>query len=166
MACLTYTSDSKNPELEYFDMADELMILGLPASHPLAYLAGERSWERFPEIDLRLLKDESFSLISRETKMRDMISRSFELAGFCPQILFESTSTLTVVNMVKNQVCPSFFPQSYVEPDAPVAYFSVPPRQSWMRCVAFLKGSYLTKPEKYFIELATLYTQGLLEHSD
>lgn len=165
LACLTYSGNLKNPELEYSDMAEELMVMGLPSSHPLAYLAGEKSWERFPEIDLRLLKDEFFCLISRETKMRDMINQSFELAGFQPQILFESTSTLTAVNMVKKQVCASFFPQSYAEEDASMVYFSVPPRQSWMRCVAFLKGSYLTKPEKYFIKLATMYTQGLLDHT-
>lgn len=62
--------------------------------------------------------------------------------------------------MVKNQVCPAFFPQSYVEANAPIVYFSVSPRQSWMRCMAYLKGTYLTKPEKAFLRLYTLYTQG------
>lgn len=163
LACVTYADGIKNPELEYQDMEEELMVLGLPASHPLASLAGERSWETFPELDLRLLKDEGFTMISRETRIRDMIDRSFVRAGFAPKILFESTSTLTVVNMVKNQVSPAFFPQSYVDPEAPVVYFSVPPRQSWMRCVAYLKGAYLTRPEKYFIELATKYTRGELK---
>lgn len=134
LACVTHTNGSKSPELEYHDMSGEMMILGLPASHPLAYLAGSKSYESFPEIDLKLLKDEKFTLISRETRLRDMIDTVFATAGFRPQILFESSSTLTVVNMVKNQVC-----------------------------VAYLKGSYLTKPEKYFIELATLYTRGLLK---
>lgn len=159
-AALTYTENHKNPELEYLDMKEELMILGLPKSHPMAYLAGKKSWETFPEIDLTLLRDESFTLISRETRMRDMIDCAFELAGFRPKILFESTSTLTVLNMVKNQIGPAFFPQSYVEPTAPIVYFSVSPRQGWMRCMAYLKGTYLTKPEKYFIKLATRYLQG------
>lgn len=160
MATMTYTNDIKDPDLEYIDMSEELMVLGLPIGHPLAHLAGERSWETFPEIDLRLLKEDDFVLISKETRMRDMIDCAFELAGFRPKILFESTSTMTVINIVKQQVCPAFFPQSYVEPDAPIAYFSVPPRQTWMRCMAFLKGTYLTRPEKYFIRLATLYNQG------
>jgi len=102
------------------------------------------------------------SVISRETRMRDMIDRAFEEAGFRPGILFESVSTRTVVNMVRQQICPAFFPQSYVESEAPIAYFSVRPRQTWMRCMAYLKGCYLTKPEKYYIELATRYVQGCL----
>lgn len=159
LAGLTYSGSFKNPDLEYLDMAEELMVLGLPKSHPLAYLAGERSWETFPQLDLKLLRNECFTLISKETRMRDMINLAFEQAGFHPKILFESTSTLTVVNMVKNQVCPAFFPQSYVEANAPIVYFSVSPRQSWMRCMAYLKGTYLTKPEKAFLRLCTLYTQ-------
>ena len=160
LAGLTYSGSFKNPDLEYLDMAEELMVLGLPKSHPLAYLAGERSWETFPQLDLKLLRNECFTLISKETRMRDMINLAFEQAGFHPKILFESTSTLTVVNMVKNQVCPAFFPQSYVEANAPIVYFSVSPRQSWMRCMAYLKGTYLTRPEKAFLRLCTLYTQG------
>ena len=162
MASLTYYNNHKNPLLEYVDMEEEFMVLGLPATHPLAPLAGEKSFETLPTIDLTLLRQESFALISRETRMRDMIDQVFESAGFRPNILFESSTTRTVVNMVRNQVCPAFFPQSYVEPDLPIVYFTVPPRQSWMRCMAYLKGCYLTEPEKYFIELATLYTKGKL----
>ncbi|WP_124065569.1 LysR family transcriptional regulator [Clostridium sp. E02] len=162
MASLTYYGNHKNPLLEYLDMEAEYMVLGLPATHPLAPLAGKKSFETLPTIDLKLLREESFALISRETRMRDMIDQVFEFAGFCPNILFEPSTTKTVVNMVKRQVCPAFFPQSYVEPDAPVVYFTVPPRHAWMRCMAHLKGCYLTEPEKYFIELATLYTRGKL----
>lgn len=159
----TYAGDVKNPELEYLDIAEEHMVLGLPKSHPLAYLAGENSWDTLPEIDLRLLIHESFSLISRETRMRDMIDQAFGIAGFRPRILFESSSTKTVVNMVSQQISPAFFPQSYVDKDLPIAYFTVAPRQPWMRCIAMLRGCYLTKPEKYFIDLAMRETRGDLE---
>lgn len=160
MACSTYARDLKHPDLEYLDMCEELIILGMPGSHPLAYLAGERSWETFPEIDLRLLKNDPFILSSKTTRIREMTDRIFEEAGFKPNVLFESTSTSTLINMVKSQICPAFFPQSYVEKSDAMVYFTVSPRESWMRCMTFLKGSYLTKPEKYFIRLATLYSQG------
>ena len=139
-------------------------ILGLPITHPLAHLGGERSWETFPEFNLRLLKGEHFVLSSRETRIREMTDRAFALAGFQPNVLFESISTSTIVNTVKNQVCPAFFPQSYVEEDLPIAYFTVLPDDYWMRCVAYLKGAYLTKPEKYFIKLATLSMRGELKN--
>lgn len=162
MAFLTYAQDLKHPGLEYVDIEKERIILGLPQNHPLAYLAGERSWETLPEFDLRRLKEENFILSSRETRIREMTDRAFALAGFQPNILFESTSTSTLINMVRNQVCPAFFPQSYIEPESPIVYFTVPPRDSWMRCMAYVKGTYLTKAENYFIKLATLATRGEL----
>lgn len=162
MAFSTYAKGLKSPDLEYIDLSEEQIVLGLPKSHPLSYLAGEESWKTLPEFDIRLLRNENFILSSRKTRIREMTDRIFELAGFWPNILFESTSTSTLMNMVRNQVCPAFFPQSYIEPDSPIVYFTVPPKYSWMRCVAYLKGAYLTKAEKYFIELATLSTQGKL----
>ena len=158
LACLTYSQGSKHAAIEYVDTKKELMVLGLPASHPLAHLAGERSWETFPSIDLALLRDEAFALVAKTTRLRTMIDNSFRAAGFLPKVLFESSSTATVVNMVKNQVCPAFFPQSYVDPSAPMVYFTTKPKQSWVQTVAYLKGEYLTKPEKYFIELVKQYS--------
>ncbi len=158
LACLTYSQGSKHAAIEYVDTKKELMVLGLPASHPLAHLAGERSWETFPSIDLALLRDEAFALVAKSTRLRTMIDDSFRAAGFLPKVLFESSSTATVVNMVKNQVCPAFFPQSYVDPSAPMVYFTTKPKQSWVQTVAYLKGEYLTKPEKYFIELVKQYS--------
>ncbi len=163
MAFCTYAEGLKHPDLEYSDIGKERIILGLPITHPLAHLAGERSWETFPEFNLRLLKGEHFVLSSRETRIREMTDRAFALAGFQPNVLFESTSTSTIINTVKNQVCPAFFPQSYVEKDLPIAYFTFLPDDYWMRCVAYLKGAYLTKPEKYFIKLATLSMRGELK---
>ena len=158
LACLTYSQGSKHAAIEYVDTKKELMVLGLPASHPLAHLAGERSWETFPSIDLALLRDEAFALVAKTTRLRTMIDDSFRAAGFLPKVLFESSSTATVVNIVKNQVCPAFFPQSYVDPSAPMVYFTTKPKQSWVQTIAYLKGEYLTKPEKYFIELVKQYS--------
>lgn len=158
LACLTYSQGSKHAAIEYVDTKKELMVLGLPASHPLAHLAGERSWETFPSIDLALLRDEAFALVAKTTRLRTMIDDSFRAADFLPKVLFESSSTATVVNMVKNQVCPAFFPQSYVDPSAPMVYFTTKPKQSWVQTIAYLKGEYLTKPEKYFIELVKQYS--------
>lgn len=153
IACISYYESCRHPDLEYIDISSEHMVLGLPMSHPMAYLAGKDSYKTLPLLDLSLLRRESFVMLSKETRMRDMIDSAFKYAGFQPQTLFESISTHTVVNMVKRQIAPGFFPQSYVDPAAPIVYFTVLPRQRWILSVAFLKGSYLTKPEKYFIAL-------------
>lgn len=145
-------------ELDYYPLQPELMVLALPNSHPLAYLAGDDSHKTFPLFDLTLLKGEALALMTHETRFRDKIDLAFAKAGYKPIILFESTSTYTLFNMVKNQVCPAFFPQSYVEPEAPIVYFSIDSRLSWMRSVACRKGAYLSKAELDFIELARDYT--------
>lgn len=165
LACTAHDAHTNNPDFEYWANSEELIVLGLPATHPLAYLAGERSWETFPEIDLNLLRTEKFTMNAKETIIRGMVDDAFIQAGYRPHVLFESSSTLTVVNMVRNQVGPAFFPQSYVEKDAPIVYFSVSPRRGWIRSVAFLKGTYLTGPEKYLIELVGKYHEGSLECS-
>lgn len=164
-AFLTYIEGNKNPDLDYMDMDTESMVLGLPSSHPLAHLAGKNSHETLPLLDLTLLRDEHFIMLSKETRMRDMIDDAFALAGFHPKVLFESISTHTVLNMVREQIAPAFFPQSYVDPSAPIAYFTVAPTRRWVRSIAFLKGCYFTRPEKYFIALGTDYMRGRLRES-
>ncbi len=165
LAFVAYYENSRHADLEYIDMDDELMVLGVPESNPLAPLAGKESYRTLPVLDLKLLREEQFVLLGRETRMRDMIDLSFTDAGFHPKVLFESISTHTVVNMVREQIAPAFFPQSYVDPKAPITYFTVAPRLRWIRSVAFLKGCYLTRPEKYFIALAAEYTRGRLKEA-
>lgn len=164
-AFMTYVEGFKNPDLEYIDMDTECMVLGLPITHPLAHLAGKNSHETLPLIDLNLLRDENFILLAKETRMRDMIDHAFAYAGFHPKVLFESISTHTVMNMLKEQIAPAFFPQSYVNPAAPIAYFTVAPSERWVRSVAFQKGCYFTRPEKYFIALGTDHMRGRLQES-
>ena len=142
-----------NPLFEYHNQQNEYIVLGLPQSHPLAHLAGERSWERLPKIDLRLLEHDYFIFMTHETLLRHMVDEMFVEAGFAPKVLLESTSTSTVLNMVRSQVGPAFFPQSYVEPESPIVYFSIDEKYTWNLSVTTYKGAYLNKAERDFIEI-------------
>ncbi|MFR5732072.1 MAG: hypothetical protein ACLUD2_09050 [Clostridium sp.] len=51
-------------------------------------------------------------MLSKETRMRDMIDHAFAYAGFHPKVLFESISTHTVLNMVRETDCPGIFSYS------------------------------------------------------
>ncbi|MGL5438100.1 MAG: LysR family transcriptional regulator [Lachnospiraceae bacterium] len=139
--------------LEYYDIGTEIMVLGVPGSHPLAHLAGTESYRTLPEIDLRLFQNDEFILMGQETRFRDMIDLAFSHAGFKPKVLFEATGSLTILNLVKQQICLAFFPQSYVEKDASIVYFSVPPVQAWTLTFCYLKGAYLTRPERHLMQL-------------
>lgn len=163
LAHISYFDFSRSPDLEYLDIDSEYIVLGLPSSHPLAYLAGENSHQRLPLIDLNLLKNDAFILADKKTLMRDALDYTFSMAGFTPKILFESASSQTLINMVRAQIAPTFFPQSYVRPDPSIVYFTAAPRFTWTRSVALRKGTYLSKPEKHFIALSTDFMRGMLQ---
>lgn len=158
LAVLAY--QERRPQFEYLFDIPELLVLALPITHHMAHLAGKESWKTFPSIDLRLLKEESFIMFSHETRLRYIIDNQFAEAGYKPKTLFEATSSPTAVNMVKSQIAPAFFPQSYVDPQAPMVYFSLGDRLSWHRSVACRKGTYLSNAERAFAELVR---QDMLE---
>jgi len=145
------------PDFEYVIFGTEPMVLGLPVTHPLARLAGEDSYKRLPEIDLTLLKDTDFVMNSPATRMREMADLAFKKAGFKPKVLFESTSSRTIVNTVRNQMGAGFFPRYYARPDIPIAYFTVGSEYQWRLGITYLKGTYLSKPEKQLIEMMKAY---------
>lgn len=153
-AFLSYSDQSPlNPEFDSIDLAPESVILGIPLSHELAHLAGNESWKTLPCLDLRLLKDTPLIMASQETILRKMLDHAFKKTNFHPRILFESSSSVTMLKMAINQMGPAFFPQSYVNEKLPLAYFRIKPELSWMRCVAYHKGTYITAPERRLFEL-------------
>lgn len=147
----------QNPKFEYHSANEESIVLAVPTSNPLSKLAGENSHISPPQIDLSLFRDEQFVMMTHETLMRYMVDDAFERAGFEPQVLFESTSTMTVVNMVNSQVGVAFFPQSYVIETPDIAYFTLDHDMTWKLSLASKKGAYLNQAERDFIEIAKKY---------
>jgi len=142
-----------DPQFDSIDLSPESVILGIPASHPLAPLAGKDSARTLPYIDIKLLKDETMIMPAQDTILRKMLDQTFKEVGIKPKILFESSSSVTILKMAINQLGPAFFPQSYVNEKFPLAYFRIKPDLSWMRCIAFHKNTYITAPEKRLFEL-------------
>lgn len=153
------------PDFDYVIFGTEPMILGLPVTHPLAYLAGEESWKKLPEINLKLLEHTDFVINSPITRMREMVDKAFRNAGFKPHVLFESSNTKTIFNTVYNQMGAGFFPRFYVEPGAPIVYFSIGEEFFWKLGIAYRKGIYLSKPEKRLIELMRGYLEKEIANS-
>ena len=150
---ITYSEHNiKESRLDYIDLAREYLILAMPASHPLAYLARE-SEDELPSIDMSLLKDEQYILASKNTNIRSMIDYILNTHNINPSILIETGSSITQFNMVRNGLGIAFLPQSYATPTDGIVYFLPEPHQSWMRAIAYKKGTYISKAEKYLIEL-------------
>lgn len=153
-----------NKEFETVKLDSEQIILGIPSSNPnlATYISDNNDNSEYYTIDLTKVKYEKFVLMSKETLIRDIVDYCFEKAGFTPKVLFASSSSHTVVNMIRQQICLGFIPESYVHEAENICFFSLSPKQYWIRCIAYLKGTYLTKTEKYLIELFKLYHQGNL----
>lgn len=138
---------------EHVHIYYENILLAVPRSHPLAKHANPPG-QPFATADLRDFKDQQFVLMFKSSTLRTVIDPLFEEAGFMPRILFETSSNLTLCNMVKNRMACSLITHNYAKEQQDVAYFYLPSRPFWELCATYKKGHYLTKAGKAFIELA------------
>ncbi len=166
LACIVYTEDSKNRAFSYIGSVKEEIVLGMPASHPLACLAGENSAERLPELDLRLLRDSDFVLAGADTGSSDIEAEIFDVAGFQPKVLYTASGSATRIRAVRSQLACAFFPAFYIDAEAPVVYFSVQPHKYWYSSVAYRKDSYLSVPELVLTDLIRKYNAGAVRFRD
>lgn len=162
MAFSLYLADQKKSAFEYTDLHTEPVVLAMPVTHHLAHMAGKQSYKTLPEIDIHLLKDSDFIFSGKTTLVRDLTDSMFSNVGFFPNILFETLNTATIISIVKQQLACAFIPGSYIDPDAPIVYFSVAPNYHWTQCMIKLPETILTKPEQYLLKLAKLHSMKLL----
>ncbi len=60
--------------------------------------------------------------------------------------------------MIRSFLCCGLIPAYYLqEPDEKIACFSLPEHPCWNIAASYRKGTYLSKPAKYFIQLASAY---------
>ncbi len=155
---LAYSKQSpKKKDFTYLPNGREYIVLAVPTSHPLAYLAGEESWDSLPPIDITLFKDDAFILPSKDTGVSKMLHSFFDEVNFQPKILLESASSYTIQRCVNQQMGPGFLPQSYATCEMAAVFFRTKPALYWNRSIAYLKGTYVSEPEKYMIQLLQDY---------
>ena len=84
----------------------------------------------------------------KNSTLRTVIDPLFEEAGFMPRILFETSSNLTLCNMVKNRMACSLITHNYAKEQQDVAYFYLPSRPFWELCATYKKAITLQRPAK------------------
>ena len=149
---VTLTENDKTND-EYIHIYFENILLAVPRSHPLAAHAAPPG-KPFATADLSAFRNEKFVLMFRDSTLRQVIDPLFSEAGFAPQILFETSSNLTLRNMVKNRIACSLISHNYAREQEDIAYFYLPSRPMWELCATYKKGHYLTKAASEFLELA------------
>lgn len=164
LAWIAHSTEKKHPDLEYQGFVTEYQVLAMSSKHPLACKAGEESWKILPSLDLSLVRQEYFVLPTPDTLSRELADRAFLYNKIQPNVLFETGNNRTMLNMVRKGLCLAFVPQAYAQPDPDLVFFTVPPYAVWHRGMAYLRGTYLSKPEKYLIELLRSYEEEHQQH--
>ncbi|WP_031549989.1 LysR family transcriptional regulator [Oribacterium sp. FC2011] len=155
---VTLTDGQKTGD-EYIDLFKEEIYLALPADYPLSkeYLQSE---EKYPTVPLTALQYEPFVMMYKESTIRKMVDQIFRDAGFTPTVLFETSSNMTILSMIKAHLACGLLPYHYVKqkPEG-VRFLRLPFRPTWKVCVTYHKNAYLSKAAKDFIDLVTEYWQ-------
>lgn len=150
---------------EYIPLATEEIYLAVPKGHPVCKSLpaaqpegkGKKPLD-FPELDICKLRYEPFVLMYKESTIRQLTDRIFANANFSPNVLFETASNQTILMMIRSFLCCGLIPAYYLqEPDEKIACFSLPEHPCWDIAASYRKGTYLSKPAKYFIQLASAY---------
>lgn len=156
--------DNQKTEDEYIHIRKEELVLVVPTLHPACNLSrkndkcGQTEFSPYPILDLLALRNEPFALMYRESTIFDSVDQIFHRAGFQPNVLFETASSKTIIEMAASKLCCSIVPDSDAIPHPKeLAFFCLPEHPTWNIAASYKKNSYLSKPAKRFIELGMNY---------
>lgn len=128
------------------------VVLVLPPGHPLGIHAAPAGAPH-ATLDLGMFREELFVLMNRDTNIRAIADKHFNLAGFKPRILVECSMSTLAYKFVKSGLGPSILMENQVLPSDGVHVFSLTPRETWYQSVAFREGTRFSQAEQYFIDL-------------
>lgn len=135
----------------------EEFVLAIPEGHPLGAMAAPAG-EPLAVMDLARLKYEPFVFMYRESTSRRLTDAVFKEAGFAPAVLFETSSTATIANLVRSRICCGLIPLYYVrrQPEG-IASFALDSHPAWDIAVSWRQGGYVSQAAREFIRLAAEY---------
>ncbi len=143
---------------KYIYINTEELLLAVPSIHPLCERVTTTSGRPYPEIDLKHFRHEPFARMYPESTIRSFSDRMFQQAGFQPTVLFETSSCRTILQMIQANLCCSLLPSIYARQTWDnVTFFSLPSHPTRNLAVRYKKGSYLSQPARYLIQLGRKY---------
>lgn len=151
--------DSQKDNDEYIDLYSEEIMLAVPHGMKLPDVSAPVDpKDHFPTVSIRSLTGQPFILLYKESTIRALIDPIFQKASLTPKVLFETSSTETILGLIRGQMCCSFIPYYYVKdkPDG-IDFYHLPSRPSWKVCAAYHKGGYLSRASRTFVQLAKEY---------
>ncbi|GAB7387616.1 LysR family transcriptional regulator [Bacillaceae bacterium] len=133
--------------LEWVPVIDEEICLAVPPEHPLA---DEKA------VPLSKLKNDPFISLKKGQGFRHIVLQLCELAGFVPNIVFESSNIETVQSLVAAgmgvALVPAMIKRNQPQPFVPVYLTVSEPKAQRTLVLAYRKGRYLSKAAHAFID--------------
>lgn len=159
---LTLLTNQKKKGLSYFPIKTEEIFLAVPASYDYSRSAIYESTSKYPVLPLKQLNSESFVLLYKQSTLRILVDSLFQNAGFMPNILFETASTYTILNMIEASLCCGLIPAYYVDPENKnINYYALPEHPTWDIVSCYNTGSYISEAGKDFISLAKAHWSAI-----
>ena len=148
---------AKNSQLQFWEFGKTPFILVAPPDNPYRDQAVDIG-RQYPMLDLKLLKDEKFMMVSRGQRIRQMSDYILSSAGIEPDILLVSKSYETLRRLAAAGMGYTLVPQEYTEifhSDPQPVYFSIDPAYNpyWSLVAAICNNNYLSMASRAFIDL-------------
>lgn len=166
---LTLPSGQRKTGFSYNPIETEEIFLAVPASHDYSDLVTSdssgltpssinKNGNSYPVLSLDKVKDESFVLLYKQSTLRPLFDTLFHHAGFKPNILFETASTYTILNMIEANLCCGLIPAYYIDTqNTKIRYYALPCHPTCEVVSCWSSDSYLSEAGKDFIELTKGY---------
>lgn len=140
----------------YHPMAEEEIVLAVPANHALAQ-EGSSVWRAAREMPLARFAEDPFVLIYQRSTLFQVTEPLFRAAGFAPRVLFSTSSNVSKFRIVASGLGCALLPAVYAKPDERVRYFRLAQHPSWQITLCSRKNGYLGKAEEDYLALCRAY---------
>ena len=148
--------------IEYIELLEEEFVVVLPKNHPASKKAVLSEESQYPWIDIRDVANEPFVLLRQGQRMRQIADMLFTQAAIHPNIMCETSSSITTLFMTEMGLGMSFTLDSHLttynpfimggHPEIEVFAVGTPPITSKL-VAAYLPGQKLSKASKTIISL-------------
>lgn len=161
---LATVGESHRDQHRYHWMAEEEILLGVPAGNPLS-AGASRDWRGAPVTDLGRFREEPFVRITRRSTLYDITQALFHEAGFVPQTLFSTASNVSKYRVAAAGLGCCLLPATYALEDGEVLYFRLPQRPAWQITLVTRRDEPVARPEELFIALCREYWENKLNRT-
>lgn len=151
----TLTREQRDENVYHF-MAEEEILLAVPAGNPLA-AGGSADHRAAPETELARFCEQPFVRIYQRSTLFGLTEPLFEQAGFVPRVLFSTASNVSKYRIVALGLGCALLPAVYAGDGGDVVYFRLPQRPSWQITLCSRRDGFLGKAERHYLELCRSY---------